>query len=246
MVMESGLVKVLDFGLARGARADNLAEQVDAADAGRNGPGHGAYMSPEQVEARPIDQRSDIFSFGIVMYEMPRDRGHSRAIRRVIDAVDRQRSSARSRGDPARSSQGVAQLIGRCLEKNPRDRVQTTQEILIELKAHRRAWESGVSSKPSTVVGQDAGVRRDRFRIAVLPFQSRTAGSDAEALADGLTDDITAGLARFPYLRVVSRPDAEAAKGKAATPGGGAGRRTISAGRRRADGGHRDARQVRA
>ena len=39
---------------------------------------------------------------------------------------------------------------------------------------------------------------------------------DAEALADGLTDDITAGLARFPYLRVVSRPDAEAAKGKAA------------------------------
>ena len=50
----------------------------------------------------------------------------------------------------------------------------------------------------------------------MLPFQSRTTSADAEALADGLTDDITAGLARFPYLRVVSRPDAEAAKGKAA------------------------------
>ena len=60
------------------------------------------------------------------------------------------------------------------------------------------------------------GSEESRFRIAVLPFQSRTAGSDAEALADGLTDDITSGLARFPYLRIVSRPDAEAAKGRAA------------------------------
>jgi TolB-like protein len=48
-----------------------------------------------------------------------------------------------------------------------------------------------------------------------LPFQSRTSNSDS-ALAEGLTDDITSGLARFPYLRVVSRPDAEAAKGRAA------------------------------
>jgi TolB-like protein/Tfp pilus assembly protein PilF len=90
------------------------------------------------------------------------------------------------------------------------------QEILIELKAHRRAWESGVSSKPRTAALRMAASEESRFRIAVLPFQSRSSNTDAEALADGLTDDITAGLARFPYLRVVSRPDAEAAKGKAA------------------------------
>jgi len=113
--------------------------------------------------------------------------------------------------------EGIAQLIALCLEKNPRDRIQTMQEILIELKAHRRAWESGSSAaKPRTSSVTAQASEESRFRIAVLPVQSRTANNDAEALADGLTDDITAGLARFPYLRVVSRPDAEAAKGRAA------------------------------
>jgi TolB-like protein/Tfp pilus assembly protein PilF len=64
--------------------------------------------------------------------------------------------------------------------------------------------------------GVTSATEESRLRIAVLPFQSRTANGDTEALADGLTDDITSGLARFPYLRVVSRPDAEAAKGRAA------------------------------
>ena len=58
--------------------------------------------------------------------------------------------------------------------------------------------------------------RDSDLRIAVLPFVSRAAGGDTEALADGLTDDLTSGLARFPYLRVVSRPHAEAAKGRTA------------------------------
>ena len=174
-------------------------------------------MSPEQVEARPIDPRSDIFSFGIVMYEMAtgsRPFTGDMPVSLMLSIVkDHPRAVAEIRRD---LPEGVAQLIGRCLEKNPRDRVQTTQEILIELKAHRRAWESGVSSKLRPSSARMPASDESRFRIAVLPFQSRTAGSDAEALADGLTDDITAGLARFPYLRVVSRPDAEAAKGKAA------------------------------
>ena len=217
MVMESGLVKVLDFGLARGAASDNLAEQVTLLTQAGTVLGTAPYMSPEQVEARPIDPRSDIFSFGIVMYEMAtgsRPFTGDTPVSLMLSIVkDHPRAVAEIRRD---LPEGVAQLIGRCLEKNPRDRVQTTQEILIELKAHRRAWESGVSSKLRPSSARMPASDESRFRIAVLPFQSRTAGSDAEALADGLTDDITAGLARFPYLRVVSRPDAEAAKGKAA------------------------------
>src|SRR5262249_40097780 len=78
-------------------------------------------------------------------------------------------------------------------------------------------WGGGCSARKVKSASVSAAPSQEsRFRIAVLPFQSRTANSDAEALADGLTDDITAGLARFPYLRVVSRPDAEAAKGRAA------------------------------
>ena len=217
MVTDSGLVKVLDFGLARGGEATtNPAEQMTLMTQAGMVLGTAPYMSPEQVEARAVDPRSDIFSLGIVMYETATGSrpftGDTPTSLMLSILKDHPRSISEIRRDVP---EGVAQLVGRCLEKNPRDRVQTTQEILIELKAHRRAWESGVASKPRTAVRMLAS-EESRFRIAVLPFQSRTTSADAEALTDGLTDDITAGLARFPYLRVVSRPDAEAAKGKAA------------------------------
>jgi TolB-like protein len=217
MVTESGLVKVLDYGLARGGEAaTNAAEQMTLMTQAGMVLGTAPYMSPEQVEARPVDPRSDIFSFGIVMYEMVTGsrpfRGETPTALMLSILKDYPAAISEIRRDVP---EGIAHLIGRCLEKNPRDRVQTTQEILIELKAHRRAWESGVASKPRTALRMPA-TDESRFRIAVLPFQSRTAGGDAEALADGLTDDITAGLARFPYLRVVSRPDVEVAKGRAA------------------------------
>jgi eukaryotic-like serine/threonine-protein kinase len=70
MVTESGLVKVLDFGLARGGTEDNPADQVTLMTRAGTVLGTAPYMSPEQVEARPVDPRSDLFSLGIVMYEM--------------------------------------------------------------------------------------------------------------------------------------------------------------------------------
>jgi serine/threonine protein kinase len=134
--------------------------------------------------------------------------------------------------------EGIAQLIARCLEKDPRVRVQTAQEILIELRAHRRVWESGTSSgtKPRTSSAVALPTGESRFRIAVLPFQSRTANSDAVALADGLTDDVTAGLARFPYLRFAAGCRGRQGPG-CRRAGGRAGWRAISAGRNGADGG---------
>jgi TolB-like protein/Tfp pilus assembly protein PilF len=211
-------VKVLDFGLARaGESTTNPAEQVTLMTQAGMVLGTAPYMSPEQVEARAVDPRSDIFSLGIVMYEMATGarpfKGETPTSLMLSILKDHPIAVSEIRRD---FPEGVAQLVARCLEKNPRDRVQTTQEILIELKAHRRAWESGVSSKPRTSALRMAASDESRFRVAVLPFQSRAAGGDADALADGLTDDITAGLARFPYLRVVSRPDAEVVKGRAA------------------------------
>ena len=218
MVTESGLVKVLDFGLARGGADENADDQLTLMTQAGTVLGTAPYMSPEQAEARPVDPRSDIFSLGIVMYEMATGsrpfKGDTRPSLMLSILRDHPSAVSEIRRD---FPDGVAQLIGRCLEKNPRDRIQTTPEILIELKAHRRVWESGDSAaKLRTSSGAMPASDESRFRIAVLPFQSRIAGSDAEALADGLTEDVTAGMARFPYLRVVSRPDAEAAKGKAA------------------------------
>ncbi len=123
---------------------------------------------------------------------------------------------------------GVAHLIARCLEKDPRDRVQTAQEVLIELRAQRRAWESGVSSLRS---GQTAGTGphsgSNVLRIGVLPFAARPSSGDVEALADGLTDDITVGLARFPILRRIAAGRAADERTRCQWSSGGAARRAV-------------------
>src|SRR5262245_25573047 len=206
MVTESGMVKVLDFGLARAGEDLAPNEQATLLTQAGTVLGTAPYMSPEQVEARAIDPRSDIFSLGIVMYEMVTGsrpfKGETSTSLMLSILKDHPRPISEIRSD---APEGIVQVIARCLEKNPKDRVQTAQEVLIELRAHRRAWESGTSgTKPRTSAITAAATEDTRFRIAVLPFQSRSTNSDAEALADGLTDDITAGLARFPYLLGVS------------------------------------------
>ena len=178
-------------------------------------------MSPEQIEARPLDSRSDLFSLGIVLYEMATGtrpfQGETSASLMSSIMKDHPKAIGELRSD---MPDGVARIITRCLEKHPRDRMQSAHEVLIEVKSERRAWESGVSAgrlRPApTQVSAVRPPRDSDLRIAVLPFVSRAAGGDTEALADGLTDDLTSGLARFSYLRVVSRPHAAAAKGRTA------------------------------
>jgi len=155
MVTSQGLVKVLDFGLSRGG--DEIPEPIDIEKLATRArlTGAGAivgtmpYMSPEQIESRPLDQRTDIFSFGIVMYEMATGRrpfeGYTQPGLMASIMKDHPKPLSEARRDlPA----DVSRIVGRCLEKDPRDRVQTAQEILLELKSMRRAWESGTITPP--------------------------------------------------------------------------------------------------
>jgi serine/threonine protein kinase/tetratricopeptide (TPR) repeat protein len=154
MVTGEGLVKVLDFGLARGGEgppsdAVNIEELATRSRLTGAGTilGTMPYMSPEQIEAKPLDQRTDIFSFGIVMYEMATGgrpfRGDTKP--GLMSSIMREhpRPVSELRRDlPA----DLSRLISRCLEKDPRDRVQTAHEILLELRTLRRAWESGATA----------------------------------------------------------------------------------------------------
>ncbi len=219
MVSDEGLVKILDFGLARAAAPAQNDEAMTSLGLTQAGiiVGTVPYMSPEQIEARPVDHRSDIFSLGIVLYEMatgvrPFGGGSSPALMSSI-LKDQPRPISELRPEVP---DGVSRLIARCLEKSVADRAQSTQDLLAELKTLRRDWESGalVAAGPASTRASMRSRSAD-LRVAVLPFAFR-GGSDAEALADGLTDDVTSGISRFQYLQVVSRHEAEKAKGQAA------------------------------
>ncbi|MEO8360603.1 MAG: protein kinase [Vicinamibacteria bacterium] len=179
MLTNSGHVKVLDFGLAQ-SRSQEANAGVEATrelltQAGMV-VGTAPYMSPEQVEARPLDGRSDIFSLGIVMYQMLTGarpfRGESSQGLMASILRDQPKAIRDFRSDV---SEGVIRLIDRCLKKSPVDRIQSAQEVLFELKALRRASESGETAtrardesvEPTALLTASATAPRSSRRLLV-------------------------------------------------------------------------------
>ena len=109
----------------------------------------------------------------------------------------------------------VSRLIDRCLEKQPRDRIQTANEILVELKAQRRAWESGAGWSARPVAPDIAPQPAERVAsIAVLPFTDMSAAKDQDWFCDGIAEEILNALAPLEGLRVAARTSAFSFKGK--------------------------------
>jgi len=227
MMTNSGHVKVLDFGLARsgapapGAGAEDESTRERLTQAGMV-VGTAPYMSPEQVEGRPLDGRSDIFSLGIVMYQMVTGtrpfRGDTSPALMASILRDHPRPVRDVRAD---IPDGVIRLIERCLEKNPRDRIQSAQEILIELKALRRAWESGhaeersveASVDPTRVMETSSGALVSRNRLALFGALLIVAGTFGwwalRAQRPGATPDRPSSSDRKPDTSIAVLPFAE-------------------------------------
>jgi len=217
MVTSDGRVKVLDFGLAKDVRAE-ISSDATLTSAGHTQVGvvmgTPAYMSPEQTSGRPLDHRTDIFSLGVVLHEMATGRrpfeGTSSA--ELVSAIlrDTPPSVTDLRSD---LPSDLARIIRRCLEKDPRHRLQTARDVSNEFRDLAQ-----VGSRPSPVpvsasrgvAAADSGATRteEGFWVAVLPFKYAGSNADLTALADGLTEDIVTGLSRFSYLRVISHSSA--------------------------------------
>jgi len=147
MMRDDGRIKVLDFGLAKGmvgdgSRAGDLATQP-ATQTGLT-VGTPAYMSPEQAQGEHVDTRSDIFSLGIVFYEMLTGRrpfdGDNPAS--VISAILRDTPRPVSERQPA-VPRALARLVGRCLAKNPVDRFQSAIDLRHSLEEVKQDVDSG-------------------------------------------------------------------------------------------------------
>jgi serine/threonine protein kinase len=216
MVTKDGRVKVLDFGLARmsGTQAEGAGcSELPTDMRTREGVVMGTvpYMSPEQVSGRAVDHRTDIFSLGVILYEMATGQrpfqGNSSA--ELVSSIlrDTPRPLSELRSDlPA----WLAQVIGRCLEKSAADRLPSAQDVSDGL----RGAGAEASSIPAAMVqdsrpanAADSGAARagEGFWVAVLQFKYTGGKADLTALAEGLSEEIVTGLSRFSYLRVISR-----------------------------------------
>jgi len=254
MLTPSG-AKLLDFGLAKflpatavgtaepdeilggptvHAAGNGLFEPGERDDAhltrGGTVPGTVRYMAPEQISGCEVDARSDLFSFGAVLYEMLTGR---RAF--DGDSATAVRLAILEREPPPVSSlqplvpSAVDEIVRRCLAKNPDERWQTAGDVLAELKrvsesitvGHPRTgavWKAVAAILITAITGRAAWVVTGGFErwstaplageirsIAVLPFEDLSGNPAEEYFADGMTEQLIAELAKIGGLRTISR-----------------------------------------
>jgi serine/threonine protein kinase/tetratricopeptide (TPR) repeat protein len=166
MVTHDDWIKVLDFGLAKVAAGESPAQDVSVgatAAAPLSGVGQVMgtvpYMAPEQIRGETVDARSDLFSFGIILYELATGRRPFTG----TSSADVSSSILRDVPVPVMSLRSdlprdLNRIITRCLEKNPRDRFQTARDVMNELRYVQREIESGaIATTPAPAVAPASG-----------------------------------------------------------------------------------------
>ena len=210
------VVKVLDFGLARivstsdGGTSDSRSPTITI-EGTREGVvmGTAAYMSPEQARGERADERSDIFSFGCVLYEMVSARrafaGDSWI--ETLHAIVKENPpdlAASGRDTPP----ALDRLIMHCLEKAPENRFQTVRDLAFALEnldggSGRPA--AAAPASPRRVGHRAAAAENPRWLLAVLPFENVTRDGGPGYFAAGMTDEVRSQLSKLGALRVVGR-----------------------------------------
>jgi len=237
LVSKDGHLKILDFGLAKRTEQEETGSGTSSPTASMVTEvgivmGTLGYMSPEQVKGFSVDHRSDLFSFGAVLYEMLSGK---RAFKR--DTAAETMSAILTEEPPELSESGrsispaLDQVVKHCMEKDRSNRFQSAKDIAFALS--QASGASGVSGARSEAFGpRRAGVfiaaaavlvaiaaggvflvQRPRIfpagasgpkRIAVLPFENLGAPED-EYFADGVADEIRGKLTSLPGVEVIAR-----------------------------------------
>jgi serine/threonine protein kinase len=219
-ITHRGQAKILDFGLAklapeRSAFADTsstllathpVPEQLTSPGTAM---GTVSYMSPEQALGKDLDARTDLFSLGVVLYEMVTGnlpfRGDTSVA--VFDSILHQAPTSPVRLNPE-VPEALERIINKALEKDREVRYQSARDLLVDLTRLRRERDSGR-------VGVHGVAESLRIpSLAVLPFMDMSADKDNEYFCDGLSEELINALSHIRELRVVARTSAFAFKGK--------------------------------
>ncbi len=196
MIDENGNVRIMDFGIAQTIKSKGITESGMTI-------GTPEYMSPEQVEGIEIDLRSDLYSLGVILYEM------------VTGVVPFMGETPYSVGVKHKSEipinprelnvqipEALSRIIMKCMEKDKEKRYQEAEEIWADLD---KVGELKIDAK---------SVSEWKNSIAVLPFANMSADPDQEYFCDGIAEEIIHALAHVENLRVVARTSAFAFKNK--------------------------------
>ena len=248
VVTPKGQLKVLDFGLARrtGDAAASVDSQLSTDAQTRAGlvVGTVPYMSPEQALGKDVDARTDLFSFGVVLYELTSGRlpfvGNTatQTIDQICHATPAELGASR-KDVPAE----LERIVRKCLEKDRDRRYASARDIVVDLRNLQRDRASGASPLAAPprrqrrgllllgaagivaalavgagVLYRGAAKGASIGSVAVLPFENATGDPAIEYLSDGISESLINKLSSLPGLRVISRTSAFAFKGKTLAP----------------------------
>ena len=215
MIRATGLVKLLDFGIARLARpaeADVTVTAMPGQTLGGMLIGTPQYMSPEQARGLEVDQQTDLFSFGALLYELLSGTSPFAAgtATDIIVAVLTREPPPLTKVPPA-----VAAIVGRALQKDRAQRYATAAELLLDLTNAKQALG------PAKAVGPEgrSATADAMTSLAVLPFANMSADVDNEHFCDGLAEELLNALSKIDALKVAARTSAFTFKGKSVDVG---------------------------
>ena len=186
MITNDGKVKIMDFGLAKikgGTQVTKVGTTIGTA----------AYMSPEQAKGEEVDHRTDIWSFGVVLYEMltgqvPFKGEYEQAVIYAILNEEPRIIKELQENIPLH----ISHIIERTLKKNSEERYQKTEDLIEDLKTDYKS-EPSIKEKMITST------------IAVLPFSNMSSDTEQQYFCDGIAEDIINDLSHLENLRVVAR-----------------------------------------
>jgi TolB-like protein/Tfp pilus assembly protein PilF len=202
MIDKKSIAKIMDFGIARSTEAPGVTQTGTIL-------GTPDYISPEQVEGKEADQRSDLYSMGVILFEMTTGRLPFEGETAISVVLKHKTESPPSPSDiNSNISKNLNLLILRCLEKDPKRRFQSAEELLSGITKLNQEMPL---DEPRITPAKTPRVLNS---IAVLPFKDMSPQHDQDYFCEGLAEELINALTQVKGLKVPARTSSFSFKGK--------------------------------